>query len=368
MLGTKSITAAGSKSRAAVAVMVRYKSAVVTPSAESSKEGKGSCPFTGHSRPVLKSVPKIPLFGSMIHQISGTPPFLPHTLYDYERLMRAKFGEFYSVGFPMFGKGILGTMHSITSPSEMLKVIRMEGAYPSGLVNNVWTFPQALKDDGSAMISGSDNGLLGTGERWKQQRTFLQTGMLDPRAARAFVPGIAKAAELASKAAPVAAQQNQLNYYLNLFAFDMFSSFMFGEVTNCAATAFGNETKLDAVSEENMIFCKAAVESMNKAGQMGRSPTQFLAHKLFGYKTKKYHEFYETWSTVREIGMKKINTFVERYRSNQLNEYEKNSYMANALERMDRGETQISHNEMMELCFFALFVGVDTTRSVKSTF
>jgi len=266
------------------------------------------------------------------------------------------------VGIPGFGKGSLGTLHSITSPSEMLKVIRMEGSYPSGLLNNAFVLVQALKDDGSAMISGSDNGLLGTGERWKQQRTFLQTGMLDPRAARAFVPGIVKAAELASKGAPAASKQNQLNYYLNLCAFDMFSSFMFGEVTNCAATAFDDAADLDFVSKENLIFCKAAIKAMFLGGYVGRTPSEIIAHKLFGYKTKKYLEFYDSWSTVRKIGMKKLNTFVDKYRANQLNEYERNSYMANALDRIERGDSQISFEEMMELNLVALFVGVDSTR------
>jgi hypothetical protein len=48
------------------------------------------------------------------------------------------------------------------------------------------------------------------------------------------------------------------------------------------------------------------------------------------------------------------------------NELERNSYMANALERLEqengnRKEEQISKEEMLELCMFALFVGVDTT-------
>jgi len=60
--------------------------------------------------------------------------------------------------------------------------------------------------------------------------------------------------------------------------------------------------------------------------------------------------------------MKKLTTFVEKYRANQLNEYERNSYMANALDRIERGDSQISFEEMMELNLVALFVGVDSTR------
>jgi cytochrome P450 len=72
-----------------------------------------------------------------------------------------------------------------------------------------------------------DYGLFDKGEGWKRQRTFLQTGMLDPVAARAFIPGIVLAAENASSVAP--AHADDVNEYLNYTAFDMFCSFMFGK-------------------------------------------------------------------------------------------------------------------------------------------
>jgi hypothetical protein len=322
-------------------------------------------------------VRKLPFFGSLVHQFSGTPPFLPHTMYDYEIKMRQKFGEFYNMGFPVFGRGVFGETISITNPNEMLKVIRAEGKYPSGVVNFAWTFIQSFRDDNSAMMKGQDNGLLGQGERWKQQRTFLQTGMLDPRSARGFLPGIITAAELASKGAPAAGQQHQLNYYLNLCAFDMFSSFMFGELTNCSASAFSSDNEADNNNnnnhknqEENMKFCRAAIDAMEQSGKLGRTPTEGIAHKIFGYKTESYKEFYESWTIVREIGMKKLHHFVDRYDAGTLSELERNSYMANAVERLEQEngngkEEQISKEEMLEVCMFALFVGVDTTRYVN---
>jgi hypothetical protein len=211
--------------------------------------------------------------------------------------MCQKFGEFYNMGFPIFGTGVFVETIKITNPNEMLKVIRAEGTYPSGLVNFSWTFIQSFRDDNSAMMKGQDNGLLGQGERWKQQRTFLQTGMLNPRSARGFLPGIITAAELASKGAPAAGQQNQLNYYLNLCAFDMFSSFMFGELTNCAATAFSSDNEAGNNNnhnsqEENMKFCRAAIHAMEKSGHLARTPTEVIAHKIFGYKTQSYKEYF----------------------------------------------------------------------------
>jgi len=54
------------------------------------------------------------------------------------------------------------------------------------------------------------------------------------------------------------------------------------------------------------------------------------------------------------------------YDANELDEYERNSYTANALERLARGEAEISKDEVLELCLIALFVGVDTTRCICS--
>jgi cytochrome P450 len=376
----KQVPRLGASCRRPLAGGMRFKSASASVTAADEAHNSGGCPFTGTKQakqePKLTKVPTLPFFGSMLHQYSGTPKFDPTSLYTYERTMRAKFGEFYSSGFPGFGNGLHGIVHTITNPNEMLKVIRAEGAYPSGIVNSSWTFKQALNDDKSAMLDGDDMGLLGVGERWKTQRTFLQTGMLDPRAAKAFVPGIVTAAEIASQAAPTAAAQDKLNYYLNLCAFDMFSSFMFGELTMCASLAFKEQTgknnsadaECDATSQENMEFCKAAIAAMETSSAMGRTPSENIAHNVFGYKTKQYRYFEENWAIVRKIGMKKLIGFIDRYHAGDLNELERNSYMFNAMERLEKdGENaEVSQEEVLEICLFAMFVGVDTTSGVTS--
>jgi cytochrome P450 len=386
----------------------RYKSAVTTAtensviessSLSSTSEARGTqfkegpssesgCPFTGRKSelpPKLKHVPKLPFLGSLISSYSGIPPFEPGKMYEFEIAVRRKFGDFYTLGFPIFGRGLFAETINITSPEEMLKVIRAEGAYPSGLVNNAWAFANAFLDDGSPLVGPRaskgdqrDLGILGVGKLWKQQRTFLQMGMLDPKSARGFVPGIVQAAKLASKGAPAAGRQGNVNHYLNLCAFDMFSSFMLGELTQCAPTAYHDRhdnTHINQTSqqrerqEENMAFCRSAINGMELSAQMGFEPLQGFAQKI-GYKTKKYRAFYEEWSTARRISMKKLHSFIERYHEGNLTEMERNSYMFNALERYERGENgpedPITKEVLMDLCIFALFVGVDTTSSVTA--
>jgi cytochrome P450 len=357
---------------------VRFKSA---PAAAAAAAAAAECPFTGSSssssnnkeHPKLVRVPTLPFFGSTLTQYSGTPPMELTNLYEFSRDMKSKFGEFYTYGVPGFGKGLHGILHVITDPHEMLKVIRAEGSHPSGAVQTMWPLVEAFRQTNSPLVDleSGDAGLLGQGERWKAQRTFFQTGMLDPRAAKAYVPGIVAAAGLASKGAPDAAQRNQMNYYLNLCAFDMFSSVMFGELTECAAgdgttgTATTNkEPALDhARHEENVKFCRAAIRAMELLSGLLMSPLQNMAYKV-GYKTQLFEEYMEAWNTVRTIGLGKVRDFEQKYKTGQLNEYERHSYMAHALQRLDeQGDSAaVTHGEVMELSLMALFAGVDTTR------
>ena len=84
----------------------------------------------------------------------------------------------------------------------MLKVVDVEVAHPSRVCSDAVVIHYVLQKDGSAMMDGPDNNLLGQGKHWKSQRIFLQTGMLNTLSARDLVPGIAKAAQFATNGAP----------------------------------------------------------------------------------------------------------------------------------------------------------------------
>jgi cytochrome P450 len=190
------------------------------------------CPVS----PILKKVPSLPFVGSMIPQHSGVPEYNLNRQYQFNNEMRNKYGEFIKFGVPYLGVGLHGDMYEIFDPNEMAKVVRSEGAYPSGLVEKLWQWRRAMLKSGSVLVSkkesssdgeSHDYGLFDKGESWKRHRSFLQTGMLDPVAARGFLPGIVVAAETASSVAPLHA--HDVNEYLNYTAFDMFCSFMFGQ-------------------------------------------------------------------------------------------------------------------------------------------
>jgi len=316
----------------------------------------------------LKHVPALPLVGSMIPQHSGLPKLELGRQYENNNTIRERFGNFMTLGVPGIGVGWRGTMYNIFSPSEMMKIVRSEGDTPSGFVEKLWAWRRALRESGSAMVSMKDGeydyGLFDHGDGWKRQRTFLQTGMLDPRAARGFIPGIVTAAEQASQVAP--AHANDINEYLNYTAFDMFCSFMFGAQMRTASTVVSPDPVVREQNEENERFVTAALGVFEKTSQLNMLPTEFLKSTyLPSMKSSMYLEFEKEWDTVREVGLKKIHDFIDRYDRDELDEMERASYLAGAIERQRETE-EVTQDEMVELCLTSLFVGVDTTSSVTA--
>jgi len=311
----------------------------------------------------------------MIEQHSGLPQWDMTKQYSLNNRLREKFGEFITFGAPGFGTGLHGTMYTIFDPNEMVKVVRSEGDRPSGIVEKMWAWRRAMRESGSAMVSkkdiaGDDDGeeydygLFDRGDGWKRQRSFLQTGMLDPKAARGFLPGIIAAAQQASAAAP--AHARDVNEYLNYTAFDMFCSFMFGAQMRTAATVVSYDPEVRAKNAENERFVSAALGVFEKTNAMNMYPSEYLmARFLPWYKTSMYRDLEKEWNVVREVGLKKLYDFIERYDRDELDEMEKASYLASAIERQ-RETNEVSQDEMVELCLTALFVGVDTTSSVTA--
>ena len=260
------------------------------------------------------------------------------------------------IGIHGLGQGIHGTIYSISDPNEMLKVVQSEGATPTGFVERLWPVKKAMKLSNGAMVDGDNYGLLDRGERWKKHRVFLQTGMLCPKAAKGFLPGIISAADIASKAAPSKAEN--FTKFLNTAAFDMFCTFMFGEMTKCSSA-----TALTSENEGNIKFCEASIKAMELDADLLRSPYENLMNML-SINSAMFKDFHATYNIVSEIGRKKIDNFYARYKKDELNDNEKACYLANAIKRYETGHTDLSLDEIFELCVFGLWAAVDTTSSV----
>jgi cytochrome P450 len=135
---------------------------------------------------------------------------------------------------------------------------------------------------------------------------------------------------------------------------------------NTTLTVVSTDPTVRGENIENERFVTAALGVFDKTNEMNLFPSEFLLAKFLPwYKTKKFQALQNDWDTVREVGLKKIYDFVDRYDRDELYEMEKASYLAGAIERQ-RESNDITRDEMAELCLIALFVGVDTTSSVTA--
>ena len=92
----------------------------------------------------------------MIPQHSGIPLFDFTKQYEFNNNLRSKFGNFIRSGFPGFGTGLHGIMYTIYDPSEMVKIVRSEGAYPSGVVEKIWQWRRAMMESGNKLVTKKD--------------------------------------------------------------------------------------------------------------------------------------------------------------------------------------------------------------------
>ena len=350
-----------------------------TSTAESStnKEGASKCPFsqvrdlssdssaafnphntaTSYSdqNPTLELVPSWPVIGSFFSIIPGigesvskyynVPEMLPNNVYDFYSDLNKHYGDFYSITIP----GI-GTIHCINDPNEMIKVLRNEGAYPRGGVSSLQPFIKWSKDRNLTIAAGEDNGFFGQGETWRTVRTFMQSDLLSPQAAKGYVPAIVEAAQDASKAAPY--YEDDLNTYLNYCAFDMFQTVMFGEQTKTADP----NTPTDPINKE---FVDNSVLSLALMVYQIFDKTEAIKGGM-GIVTPTYKRFEAAMDRVNEIANDKILAFKQKWEQGELNEAEKASYVAHAFERQKDGES-VSTETMTEVSMLALNAGVDTT-------
>jgi len=266
-------------------------------------------------------------------------------VYEFYSTLNERFGNFYTIDLPGIGK-----VHTLNEPSEMMKVLRQEGSYPRGGVSALAPFIKWGKSRGMVLMDGDDNGFFGQGETWRTTRTFLQSDLLSPQAARGYVPGVIEAAQIASKGAPHYA--DDLNLYLNYCAFDMFQTIMFGELTKIADP----NTPTDPINEE---FVENSVQSLALMVYQIFDKTEVIKGRL-GITTPTYEKFEAAMDKVNKIANDKTLAFKEKWERGDLNEAEKASYVAHAFERQ-KSDNSVSPDTMTELVMFALNAGVDTT-------
>ena len=326
----------------------------------------------------LVEIPSLPFVGSLIPQHSGAPPYSLDKMYETSIARREKFGDFYSYGLPLLGVGVRGTLYHLTDPSEMVKVIRAQGSYPSGMTQLTWPLIHFHRDAKTPTTAPyDDGGWFGNGKSWRRFRLFLNKDLLAPDAAKKYVPAIVEAAQHASKGA--GSLQKNMADYTGRCAFDMFAATFFGEMTRTATTATAHSTPV--VLQENTEYCQSAVEGISMIADLNTRPMDMALHDWFGIKTGRYREYLGHMTKARNIALSKVEAFKDRRQRGLLNEFERSSYCAKAMERRDNlvaaaaserhddyddgdDEPLISESEMNELLVTALPAAIDTTAAV----
>ena len=90
-----------------------------------------------------------------------------------------------------------------------------EGKYPASVLQKMWPTIKVMRRENNTALA-----ILGRGEEWWEIRQFMQKGLLSPAVARSYIPGMVKAAALASKGLPASAYA--LSAWTSRAAFDMY--------------------------------------------------------------------------------------------------------------------------------------------------
>lgn len=294
----------------------------------------------------LNHIPSLPIFGSFLGSISGIN-------IDQTKIMeiwpqcRQKYGDFYTIGLPGRGSDIYGTVYIVQDPKEMMKVLRVEGKYPTSSVQDLWSFQQMHLD----YDYGRPKEILGHGEDWRLIRNFLQSDLLAPQSANRYLPGILETVPYISKGMPRYA--SDLNNFLQMASFDMFCSVLLG--------IYPRITDPDAVVDPaDKEFCTNVAKMISGGARITMFPGETILYKL-GIKSKSYKELYKSFVLAQEYGMNKIAELEKKKELGTLTQSEESSYWNQALDRWKLGDTDLTKEEVNRICLILFNASVDTT-------
>lgn len=173
-----------------------------------------------------------------------------------------------------------------------MKVIRNEGMYPHGGIENMWPVIRHSNQNNKAITRGESNGLFGHGHDWRIFRNFIQTDLLSPISVAGYIKPVIRAAKYASQFAPY--YPNNANHYLNRCAFDLFSSILFGELmksTNPKIIAASSSSKIQNDNEhqkDNIELAENTIRMLDTTIDLMLTPKEILLVGAFKIKSDKY--------------------------------------------------------------------------------
>ena len=247
--------------------------------------------------------------------------------------MTKQFGEFYTMGLPGIGSGWKQTVHMVQCPYEMMKVLKVEGKYPSGAAQSAWAIRKYMDTSGNHAAAH----IIDQGPKWKRVRSFFQQDLLSPAAARQYVPAISESTRYASKGIIKYSNRNDLNTFFEDASFDMFSSLTLGSQTHIT------DPNVEA-DVDDVLFCRSVKTVLTQNMTLTQDPYQLIVGKMIGINTSFYTTWTKQWDVAMDIATKKVNKFLEKRSNGSLTDQERHSYLGQALDRQQEQQ----HKEQQE--------------------
>merc|ERR1712151_842988 len=232
------------------------------------------------------------------------------------RISKEHYREFGSViahSNPAFG-GDYFTSHD---PRDFIQLYRSEGQYPAGAIQQLWCLKQYFELRGQDRIGE----YFTQGPGWKDLRSKFAADLMQPKAARSYLPVINKAVDEACKS--LQEYEGDMDGFVTLMAFDMFSAVCLGTVLQSANKAVANTANLKFVDDAQSAF--------KVIGDLFRiTPEERTTHPAW----------FKFVATMDDVQM----------RASQL--------VAESMEALESGTADLSKDEIVQLMMFLLQAGV----------
>ena len=327
----------------------------------------------GSSCPMLELVPSVPILGSFFPPLTGVPSLNRTFPIRFNVLMNKKYGDFYRMGVPTFGKDIQPDLYVLTDPAEMQKVVQsqpdMDEAatippkyqYPVGVVEQQWPLFEYLQQQNTTMAY-----IFSRGPDWWQARQALQSGLVNPprqsivkgaiRASRRISDDLAINNKIDGADGWQALRSDHFVHQLHRASFDLLEQLLFHE------SAFSS-TSVDDDGLSDRLF-EATLQGMLQAQVLRRSPWQNLMRAL-GLETRAMRTCHENLEQATSIIRQRVENLLEQskgeegqHNQNNSNLQHRSAYTSYIMRQVN---STMSVDDLPFACLTLLLGGIDTT-------
>jgi len=249
----------------------------------------------------------------------------------------SEFGSVIAHSNPAFG----GDYFTAHDPRDFIQLYRSEGQFPAGIIQQLWCLKQYFELRGQDRIGE----YFTQGPAWKDLRSKFGADLVQPKAARSYLPAVNRAVDEACKS--LEEYEGDMDGFVTLMAFDMFSAVCLGTVLQSA-----NKT---LAKPENLKFVDDAQSAFTLITDLFRiQPEERSTHPA-------WFKFASAMDDVQMRASQLVAESLEALESGTADEMQQQSYVSKLVDRKD-----LSKDEIVQMMMFLLQAGVDTTASVTN--